>query len=628
MFPSAHALPSQAAAPPREPSLAALLVIFWGAFAAAVCAARVMVPDIFARQDPDALMRLVQVRDLLAGQGWFDLVQHRLSPPAGVLMHWSRLIDAPIAGLILVGNLFGDGEAFALTLWPLLLLLCFMGASMAIATGLGGRAAALPTLLLSLLFFQPLLAFLPNDIDHHNAQIALLAGLIACALRLAERPIFGLLAGWIAALMLAIGLEMLPYVGLVGAGVALQWAWRGQGARGTAAFGAAFGGAPIILYVAAGSAEAAMACDSLSLAYAGPLALAGLGLAALTLLPAARPLRLAGLALLGLAVGGLLAAIAPECLAGPYGALSPELTSLWLSNITEAQPIPTFAPHEPVGLIAILGPPVVALAVALARLWRGKPAARLLWSVPTLVLAAALVLGFYQVRTLPYANAVAIPLLGAWLADLARRHGAPSLAARRGWPVVAGFLVAMPLVHLGIGWAAVEAVTLASGGRLAAEPRGDAPASIAAGLSNAEKDCIDPASAALLRSVPTGFVIAPVFYGSSVLALSDHSVLAAPYHRGGEAILASIRIMRGPADQNLAARGHRQHRNLATTSPVPLASSERYLAICATSQESALIAEEAPSGLLATLLSGRAVPGFEPVSAPHTTTLRLWRLQP
>ena len=31
-----------------------------------------------------------------------DLVQHRLDPDAAVPMHWSRLVDAPIAALIVV----------------------------------------------------------------------------------------------------------------------------------------------------------------------------------------------------------------------------------------------------------------------------------------------------------------------------------------------------------------------------------------------------------------------------------------------------------------------------------------------------------------------------------------------
>ena len=37
----------------------------------------------FALGDTDDNMRMMQVRGLLDGQGWYDLRQHRLSPPAG-----------------------------------------------------------------------------------------------------------------------------------------------------------------------------------------------------------------------------------------------------------------------------------------------------------------------------------------------------------------------------------------------------------------------------------------------------------------------------------------------------------------------------------------------------------------
>ena len=53
----------------------------------------------------DSAMRLVSVRDLLAGQGWFDLTQSRLGLEGGFEMHWSRLIDTPIAGLVLFFDL-------------------------------------------------------------------------------------------------------------------------------------------------------------------------------------------------------------------------------------------------------------------------------------------------------------------------------------------------------------------------------------------------------------------------------------------------------------------------------------------------------------------------------------------
>src|SRR5476649_2246692 len=70
--------------------------------------------------DTDSAMRLVQVRDLLHGQSWFDTVQHRMNTPYGLPMHWSRLVDAPLALLMLVS------ETFARIAWPLLLFLAVL----------------------------------------------------------------------------------------------------------------------------------------------------------------------------------------------------------------------------------------------------------------------------------------------------------------------------------------------------------------------------------------------------------------------------------------------------------------------------------------------------------------------
>ena len=57
---------------------------------------------VFNALSTDDAMRLVEVRDLIGGQGWFDLFQHRMDPPVGTSMHWSRLIDAPLAAMILL----------------------------------------------------------------------------------------------------------------------------------------------------------------------------------------------------------------------------------------------------------------------------------------------------------------------------------------------------------------------------------------------------------------------------------------------------------------------------------------------------------------------------------------------
>ena len=50
----------------------------------------------FGLGDTDDNMRMMQVRALLDGQGWYDLSQHRM---AGSNIHWSRLVDLPIATL-------------------------------------------------------------------------------------------------------------------------------------------------------------------------------------------------------------------------------------------------------------------------------------------------------------------------------------------------------------------------------------------------------------------------------------------------------------------------------------------------------------------------------------------------
>jgi len=127
--------------------------------------------------DNDSAMRLVSVRDLLAGQGWFDLTQSRLGLEGGFEMHWSRLIDAPIAGLVLFFDLFTDrhqAEIVAITFWPLLMLAAVVALVSRIGNALGDPVAGPVSGALVAGMFWGDARFLPGDIDHHNAQVALL----------------------------------------------------------------------------------------------------------------------------------------------------------------------------------------------------------------------------------------------------------------------------------------------------------------------------------------------------------------------------------------------------------------------------------------------------------------------
>ena len=52
--------------------------------------------------DTDDAVRLMLVRDLLAGHGWFNVTLPAINPPQGLEMHWSRLLDGGIASLELL----------------------------------------------------------------------------------------------------------------------------------------------------------------------------------------------------------------------------------------------------------------------------------------------------------------------------------------------------------------------------------------------------------------------------------------------------------------------------------------------------------------------------------------------
>ena len=132
--------------------------------------------------DTDDNMRMMQVRALLHGQDWFDLRQYRLNPPYGANIHWSRFVDLPIAGLILLLQPFVGGpkaQLIAAGIAPLLpYVILLFGVALTARRLIDNRS-----------FFLPLLAmivagltnsmFMPERIDHHGWQLALLAVSIA-----------------------------------------------------------------------------------------------------------------------------------------------------------------------------------------------------------------------------------------------------------------------------------------------------------------------------------------------------------------------------------------------------------------------------------------------------------------
>ena len=146
--------------------------------------------------DTDDAVRLVAVRELLAGAPWFDTTLPRIGAPEPLVSHWSRLIDLPLALLmLLLRPLFGveGAEIAARIAWPTVLF--FVLQLVLVEAQLPPRRAWAPAFVFTLPVLSPcaLVQFKPGRIDHHNAMIlCAVAGVLFLARSLEESASLGL----------------------------------------------------------------------------------------------------------------------------------------------------------------------------------------------------------------------------------------------------------------------------------------------------------------------------------------------------------------------------------------------------------------------------------------------------
>jgi hypothetical protein len=554
----------------------------------------------FSRGDDlstDDAMRLVEVRDFLAGQSWFDLTQYRLAPPDGVAMHWSRLIDLPLALLIVLGKTVlpaAAAERAAMMVWPAGLLLLFFAGIVRLARALAGDAAARLALVFAALMAPVLQHFRPGAIDHHNAQLVLLVWSLVLAISPRGRD--AALAGLCSAISLAIGVEMAPAIAALAAVIALRWVVCGDAVKQpTVAFGLAFAGSAVVLFAATvpPARYFVTACDALSDVYVIAAAAGGIGLAPLAQHRAlgSIPLRLAGAGALAGLLGTILLVAFPACLGDPYGNLDPRLITLWMSNVSESRSIISVYRDLPQELLAYYGLAAAGLALGLVRALRERDGERWHWMICLAVLAALSLVAVWQMRGTAGANAVAAALVAA---ALARTSPAPT--GRQVYfglgraALIAAFLI-NPLALIAIGNASARATQAMTGSK--------PPVVIADGPGT----CKLASDYVPLARLPKGLVLGFIDAGPFILMETPHSVLAAPYHRNVAGNAAMFDVFLGaPADAppRLDALG------------------VDYVAFCPGAPERHNYAAASPDGLAAALGRGDVPAFLEPVALDGT----------
>ncbi|BAV66111.1 hypothetical protein [Sphingobium cloacae] len=582
-----------------------LTLLLWVAIVAGFLVSRWPAIHWFVLSDTDDNIRYVQVKDWLAGQGWFDLRQYRLDPPKGFDIHWSRLVDLPIAGLMLFFRAFldqGMADRLACAIAPLLPLLLLMLSLGFIARRLAGGHAWIIAALAPLAAQMALSMYAPMRVDHHGWQLALAVTMLA---GLVDRNWLrgGIIAGISTALSLTIGMEMIVYLAAGGALIALRWVFREGAGRRMLPYAISLTGATSLLFLTfASNANRQMVCDAISPIWVAIFAAASAGMVLLALLPLRSWQARLGA---GLVVGAAVAAFAwlnwPQCLSGAYQ-ISPELERLWLANIREAKPLTAQTRDVAVPLMAL---PVAGLLGLLWALWDSRRDADRLWAWVTvgLMMLFSTALLFWALRAGPAAQLMAIPP-AAWAAHrllvlMAKGRPAIRAAAWAGMLILAAFLFAYPLYPQVKNGLAALTGEKPKAWRPQAKARTDA-------IKKANGRCRTLPALEVLDDLPPATIFTMVDLGPRIIATTHHSAVAGPYHRNGAVILDIHHAFDGPADafRPIAARHH------AT-----------YLLICPNFPEGTIYQARSPRGFYADLMRGK-VPGWlHPVTIRSGTTL-------
>ena len=538
--------------------------------------------------DTDDAMRAVQVRAWMAGQGWFDLAAHRLNPPDGVFMHWSRVVDVPLAVLVRAFDLVLPpelAERAARILFPVALQAALIAAMAATARTLAGPAAAVPAALLIVLGGISYGQFVPGRIDHHAPQILLLTLMTGATLASLD-PARARSAAWVGlfvAVSLAISLENLPFMVAILAAAPVAWAVTGQRMRATLlwlALGLAVAVPATFVATVAPSRTGLVSLDAFSILHVAALGLGVVGLVTLSVATrfcpgAAR--RWAVLAATGFVMGLLLVVLFPTALHGPYDGIDALVQSVWLDHVTEAQPLLDAIRERPDTFSLFIVPLLAGGVAALIALMTTRDLARARWALVVALVAIGFAGAFWEVRVVASLQPLAL-LGGAWavarVATLARERSSSSH-----WVAATGLL----LLFSSVGWAFVPMPAMSS----------ERAAELAGGQA-----CRDAGALTPLAALPAGLAFAPIDLGSHLLAQTPLSVVAAPYHRnirGNRAVLQGFLASPDAAHDLIAAAG------------------ARYVILCPGSVQTSVMAKAAPDGLAAALVAGRVPDWLTPV---------------
>lgn len=586
--------------------------------------------DVYRRDliyDSDSVLRLVEVRDLLNGQGWYDMRQSRLGFGEGTAWHWSRLADLGPAFLILLfGPFMGTAQAEhwmmitypPLVFMPLILLLYWAARRVAalIKWPDGAEVRAPPrdwalVGILGVMIIQMdsvIFHFLPGLIDHHSLQMI---GLVAFVGATLGPRSFG--TGLIAAaglnFGLVVGIDGLPFVigGLCG--LVLVWTLDPSAERGfLRGLGwGTLGLTAINLVIFMPRPLNTMWCDSWTLPLASGLFVMGLYVLALADLVAnlKRPLtRLVVAALVGIAILFGLLVLFPAC-RDPSQLYDPLFQTYWMGQAEENLSPWMAVTQNPLAILPqLFGLLAIGFAFYLV-VYK--------WLKLKEVLPALAVLGFGLVGNALYVRAGAMLSLSAIilfapsiLALLKTMKPGPKRASIWALTVPSAAIYAFTIVFMPVGKPLITNTSQESQSETWTEFEDSSVR-----LPIQAVHCFGPEQLKAVQALPPSRILAPLGQSEYLLHTTHHTLVYSGYHR---------------LNHDLAWV---MHWLLASPKEAAVRRSQRpfdYLSICPRNVQFRHFARDYPDSFIAGLMMGKVPDWLVPV-VPLQSGGMIYRVQ-
>jgi hypothetical protein len=509
-------------------------------------------------------------------------------------MHWSRLVDLPIAAIILLLRpIVGAhwAEVVACVTVPIITMGLLCLASFWALRRFMGTGVAVLTVALLVTCFAILAQTPPLRIDHHAWQI-LMAAIVSGGIIHPSSRKGGIIAGLAMAMWLHMSSEGLPTAALAGGVLGARYALRAsEWPRLIGYFGTLVMGSLLLLIVTHGITPSLIShCDSMSPVYLLTL------MAMVPVLIAAR--RICGTgsfirraAPFALALGAAAATfhkVGGVCLAGPFATMDPLVYRFWLTGVMEGQPIWRQAAMTQTIMLLVSLTGMAGLAFAW---WREKDADRRINWLSLLMLASGgLLVAMAVLRSMSTAHLFALPGIAFGIAS-AYEHVRvwQTMLAR-----VAGTLLLC--IPTPAGLAAVAA-------QLTPDDPSETPSTPPKNMGGREL--------AKLAVLPPSVIFASLDIGPDILLRTRHSVIGTGHHRN----LAGIRIVLqgflAPPDK---ARD------------IILATPASYVLIVPEQGETGHYVKDSKAGLMAQLMAGHVPRWLVPVNIDGLKFARVYRV--